>query len=54
MSRLSGTSMFTPYVAGILAIALGKYGQMSPASLSSSLNSHAKAMITGQVGMFLD
>ena len=47
-ARLSGTSMSTPYVAGILAIALGEYGQMSPASLSSSLKSHAKAVITGQ------
>ena len=44
MLRLSGTSMSKPYVAGILAIALGKDGQMS----------HAKAVITGQVGMFLD
>jgi len=45
---LSGTSMSTPYVAGILAVALGEYGQMTPASLSSSLKSHAKHVITGQ------
>jgi len=47
-ARLSGTSMATPYVAGILAVALGKYGQVSPASLSSSLKRHARAVVTGQ------
>jgi subtilisin family serine protease len=29
-ARLSGTSMATPYVAGILAVVLGEYGQVTP------------------------
>jgi len=45
---LSGTSMSTPYVAGILAVALGEHGHMTPARLSSSLKSHAKHVIRGQ------
>ncbi|KAG8737114.1 subtilisin-like serine protease [Ceratobasidium sp. 414] len=44
---LSGTSMATPHVAGLLAAALGDYGQVSPASLSASLKSHAIAVVTG-------
>ncbi|KAF8307442.1 putative subtilisin-like serine protease [Clavulina sp. PMI_390] len=45
---LSGTSMATPYVAGILAVALGEYGQVSPATLTNNLKSHAQAVVTGQ------
>ncbi|EUC60833.1 peptidase S8 family protein [Rhizoctonia solani AG-3 Rhs1AP] len=40
-NSISGTSMATPYVAGILAVALGKYGQMSPADLTAALKEHA-------------
>ncbi|KAB5592548.1 Serine protease [Ceratobasidium theobromae] len=46
-ARLSGTSMATPYVAGILAYVLSEYGQVTPASLSDSLKSHAQAVVTG-------
>ncbi|KAG8709059.1 subtilisin-like serine protease [Ceratobasidium sp. 395] len=46
-NTISGTSMATPFVAGILAVALGEYGQVSPASLSSSLKSHAQAVVKG-------
>ncbi|KAG9094416.1 subtilisin-like serine protease [Ceratobasidium sp. 370] len=46
-ARLSGTSMATPYVAGILAYALSEYGQVTPAELSASLKSHAQAVVTG-------
>lgn len=47
-ARLSGTSMATPYVAGILAVALGEYGNVSPANLAASLKSHGKSIVTGQ------
>ncbi|KAG9124214.1 subtilisin-like serine protease [Ceratobasidium sp. 392] len=45
-NTISGTSMATPQVAGILAVALGSYGQVTPASLSASLKSHAQAVVT--------
>ncbi|KAF8597654.1 putative subtilisin-like serine protease [Ceratobasidium sp. AG-I] len=47
-NTISGTSMATPFVAGILAFALGEYGQVTPASLSASLKSHALAVVTGE------
>ncbi|QRV73647.1 cuticle-degrading protease [Ceratobasidium sp. AG-Ba] len=46
-NTISGTSMATPRVAGILAVALGEYGSVSPSSLSASLKSHAQAVVTG-------
>ncbi|KAF8596876.1 putative subtilisin-like serine protease [Ceratobasidium sp. AG-I] len=46
-NTISGTSMATPRVAGILAVALGSYGSVTPASLSASLKSHAQAVVTG-------
>ncbi|KAG9094415.1 subtilisin-like serine protease [Ceratobasidium sp. 370] len=46
-NSISGTSMATPQVAGILAVALGSYGSVSPDSLSSSLKSHAVPVVTG-------
>ncbi|KAF8600738.1 subtilisin-like protein [Ceratobasidium sp. AG-I] len=45
-NTISGTSMATPYVAGILAVALGKYGQMSPADLSEILKDNAVKTVT--------
>ncbi|KAG8708403.1 subtilisin-like serine protease [Ceratobasidium sp. 423] len=44
---MSGTSMATPYVAGILAVALSNHGQMSPAGLSKQLEDNAKPVCTG-------
>ncbi|KAG8714144.1 subtilisin-like serine protease [Ceratobasidium sp. 395] len=46
-NTISGTSMATPFVAGLLAVAVSEYGQVSPASLSSSLKSHAQAVVKG-------
>ncbi|KAG8701009.1 subtilisin-like serine protease [Ceratobasidium sp. 394] len=46
-NTISGTSMATPRVAGILAVALGEYGSVTPASLSASLKSHAQAVVSG-------
>ncbi|KDQ16734.1 hypothetical protein BOTBODRAFT_53824 [Botryobasidium botryosum FD-172 SS1] len=45
---ISGTSMATPYVAGILAVALGESkAKLSPAQLTSQLKAHAKPVVTG-------
>ncbi|KAG8737373.1 subtilisin-like serine protease [Ceratobasidium sp. 414] len=46
-NTISGTSMATPQVAGILAVALGSHGSVSPDVLSSSLKSHAVPVVTG-------
>ncbi|KAG9124884.1 subtilisin-like serine protease [Ceratobasidium sp. 392] len=46
-ATLSGTSMATPQVAGILAVALGNSGPVAPADLSASLKSHAQPIVTG-------
>ncbi|KAG8704801.1 subtilisin-like serine protease [Ceratobasidium sp. 395] len=46
--RLNGTSMSTPYVAGILAVAISEYGNKSPAELSADLKSHARPIATGE------
>ncbi|KAG9124213.1 subtilisin-like serine protease [Ceratobasidium sp. 392] len=46
-ATLSGTSMATPQVAGIIAVVLGSYGSVSPPALSDSLKSHAQAVVTG-------
>ncbi|KAG8704670.1 subtilisin-like serine protease [Ceratobasidium sp. 395] len=43
----SRTSAAAPYVASILTIALGKYGQVTPESLSASLKSHGQPIVTG-------
>ncbi|CAE6483478.1 unnamed protein product [Rhizoctonia solani] len=45
-NTISGTSMATPCVAGIFAMALGKHGQMSPAELSKELKKHASDSVT--------
>ncbi|KDQ16733.1 hypothetical protein BOTBODRAFT_172839 [Botryobasidium botryosum FD-172 SS1] len=45
---ISGTSMATPYVAGILAVALGESNTtLTPAELTSQLKAHAKPVVTG-------
>ncbi|KAG8714145.1 subtilisin-like serine protease [Ceratobasidium sp. 395] len=46
-NTISGTSMATPFVAGILAYAISEYGNKSPASLAADLRSHARAVATG-------
>ncbi|QRV96015.1 cuticle-degrading protease [Ceratobasidium sp. AG-Ba] len=46
--RKSGTSMSTPFVAGILAVAISKYGNKSPAELSADLKAHARPIVTGE------
>ncbi|CAE7180136.1 unnamed protein product [Rhizoctonia solani] len=45
--KMSGTSMATPYVAGVLAVALSNHGQMSPAELSKQSKYHAQDVCTG-------
>ncbi|KAH7345510.1 putative subtilisin-like serine protease [Rhizoctonia solani] len=44
---LSGTSMATPFVAGVLAVAIGDYGNKSPVNLSKDLKNHARPVVTG-------
>ncbi|KAG8728722.1 subtilisin-like serine protease [Ceratobasidium sp. 428] len=46
-NTISGTSMATPFVAGVLALAIGDYGNKTPAQLSADLKSHAQAVVTG-------
>ncbi|QRV89193.1 cuticle-degrading protease [Ceratobasidium sp. AG-Ba] len=46
-NTISGTSMATPFVAGILAVAIGEYGNKTPAQLTADLKSHARAVVTG-------
>ncbi|CAE6444217.1 unnamed protein product [Rhizoctonia solani] len=45
--KASGTSMATPYVAGILAVALSNHGQMFPQELSDQLKGNAQGACTG-------
>lgn len=45
VNTISGTSMATPYVAGILAVALSKYGQMDPRALSDKLKEKADPVV---------
>ncbi|QRV89191.1 Serine protease [Ceratobasidium sp. AG-Ba] len=40
-NTISGTSMATPYVAGVLAVSLCKYGQMSPAELTRAMKGNS-------------
>ncbi|CAE6393642.1 unnamed protein product [Rhizoctonia solani] len=47
VNTISGTSMATPYVAGILAVVIGNKGNSSPAALSAALKSNAQAVVTG-------
>ncbi|KDQ13718.1 hypothetical protein BOTBODRAFT_45130 [Botryobasidium botryosum FD-172 SS1] len=46
-NSISGTSMSTPFVAGILASVISKYGNKSPAALSDELKAHARPLVTG-------
>ncbi|KAF8597651.1 serine protease [Ceratobasidium sp. AG-I] len=46
-NTLSGTSMAVPFVVAILSCAIDKYGQVTPAELSSALRTHARAVVTG-------
>ncbi|KAH7326858.1 putative subtilisin-like serine protease [Rhizoctonia solani] len=47
VNTISGTSMATPHVAGILAVVIGNKGNSSPAALASQLKSNAQAAVTG-------
>ncbi|KAF8596878.1 putative subtilisin-like serine protease [Ceratobasidium sp. AG-I] len=47
VNTISGTSMATPAVAGILAVALGEYGNAKPSKLSAALKSHATPVVIG-------
>ncbi|CAE6455213.1 unnamed protein product [Rhizoctonia solani] len=47
VNTISGTSMATPQVAGILAVVLGNEGQMTPAELSAALVSNAEEVVIG-------
>ncbi|CAE6448144.1 unnamed protein product [Rhizoctonia solani] len=46
-NTISGTSMATPHVAGIVAVVLGNQGQMKPAELSAALVKNAKPLVIG-------
>ncbi|KDQ17699.1 hypothetical protein BOTBODRAFT_155761 [Botryobasidium botryosum FD-172 SS1] len=46
-NTLSGGSMATAYVAGVLAVAIGSHGNASPLDLSADLKSHARPVVTG-------
>ncbi|QRV89194.1 cuticle-degrading protease [Ceratobasidium sp. AG-Ba] len=47
-NTISGTSMATPFVAGILAYAISEYGNKSPADLTADLKSYGRPVITGE------
>ncbi|KDN47802.1 hypothetical protein RSAG8_03222, partial [Rhizoctonia solani AG-8 WAC10335] len=44
VNTISGTSMATPHVAGILAVVIGNKGNSSPAALASALKSNDQAI----------
>ncbi|CAE6444224.1 unnamed protein product [Rhizoctonia solani] len=46
-NTISGTSMATPHVAGILAVAICKYGNKKPEQISADLKSHAAPVVKG-------
>ncbi|CAE6521124.1 unnamed protein product [Rhizoctonia solani] len=48
-NTISGTSMATPHVAGILAVAISNHGNKSPKELSDDLKAHAKPVVTGAI-----
>jgi hypothetical protein len=45
----NGTSFAAPNVAGIMAIAIGRLGQMSPPDLFKGVKKHADAVVWGQL-----
>ncbi|GAB1525271.1 hypothetical protein RhiTH_008429 [Rhizoctonia solani] len=45
-NTISGTSMATPFVAGVLACAISEHGQKPPAELSKDLKNHATRDVT--------
>ncbi|KAG8936603.1 subtilisin-like serine protease [Tulasnella sp. 418] len=47
--NISGTSMATPHVAGILAVYIAKYGNMSPENLTKLVISQADRTSTGLI-----
>ncbi|KAG9091093.1 subtilisin-like serine protease [Ceratobasidium sp. 392] len=47
-NTISGTSMATPYVAGILAAEISQYGNKSPAALATDLKNYARAIAGGE------
>ncbi|KAF8676187.1 peptidase S8 family [Rhizoctonia solani] len=44
---ISGTSMATPHVAGILAVAIARHGNMDPADLTAAMKANAYKGATG-------
>lgn len=49
VSIIFGLQHVSPFVAGILAVALGEYGQMTPSDLSQELEKHAKNVVKGSM-----
>ena len=48
IASISGTSMATPHVAGLIAYFIGRHGNISPAAMSSLLKSFAvRGVLTG-------
>lgn len=47
VNTISGTSMATPAVAGILAVAIGNHGNKTPAALATDLKNNARSIATG-------
>jgi len=47
---VSGTSFASPHAAGILAVAISKYGNKKPGELTEDLKKHARPQVTYALG----